>query len=92
MSTLGPAGYESLDATIPANLAAAVTPSDSVNLTLGTCRALYIGVGGNVALIPPGPGANAVTFQNAASGSILPVQARRILATGTTASGIIALY
>lgn len=91
MPTIGPSGYESPDSLIPAQFAASVTPSDGSNLTHGICRALYVGVGGNVVVQAPGLAAS-VTFANVASGSILPVQCRRVLATGTTASQIVALY
>jgi len=69
--------------------AQAVTPNDSADLPT-PARALYVGSTGNVALIP-NRGGTAVTFTNIPSGSILPVQAYRVLATGTTATSILAL-
>ena len=80
----------------PAAGAVAVTPSDTVNIPSGTCRALYIGgpTGGqyvDVVVMPAGYSAS-VTFKNVPVGSILPVNATRVLATGTTATFIVALY
>jgi hypothetical protein len=66
----------------------AVTPSDSTDLS-EIVRALYIGAPGDVATILKS-GAT-VTFKNLAAGTILPVRASRIKATGTTAADIIGL-
>lgn len=74
---------------LPANEAEAVTTSDTVNLT-GTARALYIGGGGNVNVIMPD--GTTVLFVGAGSGTILPVRVRRVMATSTTATSIVALY
>lgn len=68
--------------------AAAVTPSDSVNLTnLGI---LYVGGAGNVRVITAG--GQTVTFSNVAAGTFLPVLIQRVLATSTTATNILVLY
>lgn len=75
----------------PAGKAYPVTPSDSANLTRGQCRALYVGGGGDVALVCD-IGEPAVTFYGVAHGSILPVETLQVRATGTTANRIIALY
>lgn len=74
--------------TSPASGAIAVTPSDTVNMA--TCRALYIGVAGDVSVIPANSTV-AVVFTAAPVG-ILPVQVRRVNAAGTTATNIVALY
>jgi hypothetical protein len=79
------------DGKIPAARVRAVTPSDSQDLPLDGCRGLYVGGGGDVRLIAAGDAA-AVTFANVADGSVLPVQAARVLSTGTTATNIVALY
>ena len=73
----------------PARHAFAVTPSDSVSFTT-SCRALYIGNAGNVALVTVG--GDEVTFVGLAAGSILPVATSRVDATGTTATNIVALW
>lgn len=73
----------------PAEDAGAVTPSDSTNLTR-TARALYVGGAGNVVVITAS--GTAVTFTNVQAGSIIPVRARRVNSTNTTATNIVALY
>ena len=71
----------------PAKFGQAVTPSDSTVLT--PTRALYVGVTGDVtALMMNG---ETITFKAAAVG-ILPIQVTKVLATGTTAANIIALW
>jgi hypothetical protein len=73
----------------PAVYAGAVTTSDSTNLS-SIARALYIGTGGDVVALMPDD--SEVTFKNAQSGQILPVRVKRVNATNTTASNIVALY
>jgi len=68
----------------------AVTPSDSVDLPISPCRALWIGVAGNVALIAADD-SSAVTL-TAVEAGLLPVRTKRVLSTGTTATSIVALY
>jgi len=65
--------------------------SDTVDLPNGPCRSLYIGNGGNIVVIPTG-GTASITFNNVQSGSILPIQVKRVISTNTTVSNIIALY
>jgi hypothetical protein len=74
----------------PAFEATSVTPSDSVDLGF-TARGLYVGSGGDVAVIPKN-GSTAVTLRNVQSGTVLPVSVKRVLATGTTATQIVALW
>lgn len=74
---------------VPGEDAGAVTPSDSTNLTL-TARALYIGGAGNVTVLTASN--TVVTFSNLQTGTILPIRARRVNATGTTATNIVAIY
>jgi len=76
----------------PAKKGVAVTPSDSVNLPGGTCRALWVGNGGDVSLMFAGPDAVAVVHKNVASGSVLPAEACRVMSTGTSATDIVAWY
>ena len=72
----------------PAAFAAAVTPSDVTILT--PTRALYIGSTGDVTVQMYGSD-NTITFPNVPVG-ILPVRATKVLATGTGASDIVALW
>ena len=74
-----------------AYLTAAVTPSDSLNLTSGAATCLFIGVGGDVAIFSPST-STSVVHKNVASGTVLLVQASRVLATATTATNIVAWY
>lgn len=66
-----------------------VTPNDSTDLAHPT-RGIYVGGTGNLSVILRG--GDTVTFQNLVAGIIHPIQASRIRSTGTTATGIIAVY
>lgn len=74
----------------PAYDQVAVTPSDVTNLPSIT-RGLYVGVAGNVAVVPASGGA-AVTFVAVPAGTVLPIQVSRVNSTNTTASSIVALF
>lgn len=82
-------GYNVNNTDLPAEWAAAVTPSDSVDLPQ-ICRGLYVGVSGNISLDMP-DGAT-VLFSNVAAGIVLPIRAKRVRSTSTTATGIVAVY
>jgi hypothetical protein len=73
----------------PAKQWRAVTPSDTVNLPAG-CRGIYVGGAGNVALV--GDDNVAVTFTATPVGTFIPCGARRVNATNTTATLLVALY
>lgn len=68
----------------------AVTPHAANDLPDGVCKALLIGNAGTVAVVAVGD-TEAVVL-NAAAGQVLPVRARAVRVTGTTATGIVALY
>lgn len=72
----------------PATRFAAVAPSDASDLT-ELPKALYVGTGGTLVL--RGADGVPVTFGQVASGTVLPVRARGVHATGTTAGAIVAL-
>lgn len=72
----------------PARRAVTVTPNDTTDLTT-YAKALYLGSGGDLVVIPTG-GTTAVTLKAHAPG-YAPIQVRRVLATGTTAAFIVAL-
>lgn len=76
--------------TVPATRYVAVTPNDVTNLPDGPCRALYIGGDGNV-VVRDAQGTE-TTFVGLLVGSILPIVATGVSATGTTATNIVALY
>ena len=66
----------------------AVTPSDST--VLAATRSLYVSGAGDVAVEMIS--GNTVTFAAVPAGTVLPVQVVKVLATGTTASSIVAMY
>jgi len=72
----------------PSTLFAAVTPSDSTDVTPTTGKRIYVGGSGNLTM--QGSNGTAATFAVTA-GQILPITAKRIMATGTTATGIVIL-
>ena len=77
------------DFTAPAVGAAAVTPNDSVDLPRFPARSLYIGGTGN--LVVDTAEGQTVTFTAVPAG-VFPVSVRRVRATSTTATNIVALY
>lgn len=70
--------------------AAAVTPSDTVNFTFGNASGLYVGGAGNVVVVTLGN--QVITFVGVVAGTTLYVKAKRVNATNTTATNIVALY
>ncbi|MFO1175770.1 MAG: hypothetical protein U1E48_11320 [Paracoccaceae bacterium] len=75
--------------TAPARDAVVIVPSDTVDLTF-VPRAIYVGQSGAVSARMANGGS--VTFANAQAGSFLPLRVAGINATGTTATGLIALW
>jgi hypothetical protein len=75
--------------TSPPEHALAILPDDAGDLPQVT-RALYVGVGGDLAVRMCG--GEAVTFAGVAAGTLLPVRVSRVLASGTTAAGILGLW
>ncbi len=76
-------------AAAPATRVAAVVPSDTVPLS-DTPKALYVGTGGSLSLT--GVRGGEATFANLPDGSVVPVRARLVRASGTTARDIVGLY
>ncbi|UXR93892.1 spike base protein, RCAP_Rcc01079 family [Agrobacterium tumefaciens] len=77
----------------PAGFAWSVTPSDGNELVKKT-RAVFIGGDGNLSCEMFDPATNklaVVPFNGLVAGSILPIETKRILSTGTTATNIVAL-
>jgi hypothetical protein len=75
--------------TAPPEEAAPIAPDNTADLAVAT-RALYVGTGGDVRLRMLGGGE--VTLTNLASGSLIPVRAIRVFATGTNANGLIGFW
>jgi hypothetical protein len=73
----------------PASQAVAISPNDTNDLETPT-RGLYVGAGGDVRVTLVGD-TNPVTFAGLAGGVAHPIRAKRVWATGTTATGIIGL-
>lgn len=80
--------YKDTRDTAPAIGAAAVTASDSADLTDTPTRALWVGTAGDVKCDMQS--GETVTFKNVSG--LLPVAVKRVYSTGSTASSIIALY
>jgi hypothetical protein len=74
----------------PAVNAAAITPSDTTDLTQFT-RFLYVGGTGDVTVNMAGTGAT-ILFKAIPVGTVLPIRVSRVLATGTTATNLVALW
>ena len=68
--------------------AASVVPSDSTDLTI-TSRAIYVGTSGDLRVTTAS--GSVVTFSNVPEG-ILPMRVSRVHASGTTATGIVAIW
>ena len=75
--------------TCPATGAAAANLHDSSPLTNGVCRSLYVGVTGDIKVTMAN--GDAVTLTNVSVG-VVPVSVKQVWLTGTTATGIVALY
>lgn len=70
-----------------------ITPDDfrtMGQLTHQKAWAIFVGTGGNLTL--KGSDGVIATFMNVPNGTLLPVHAVEIMATGTTASNLVALY
>lgn len=72
----------------PATRSVAIVPADA-DLT-ASVRGLYIGSTGDVRVTTVD--GDTVTFPSVPAAKYLPVQVRRVWATGTTASGIVGLF
>lgn len=85
-------GNNALPPDSPATCAYVPTKSDTVELTV-ISRGIYVGGTGDVKVVMAGDVlANAVTFVGAVAGSVLPIRAKQILSTGTTATNLLVLY
>lgn len=72
--------------------AAAITPNNAADLAPYP-RAIYVGGAGNIAIVPvEATDDTPVTFTAVPVGSVLHVQARRVMVTNTTATLLIALW
>lgn len=85
-----PAQYSDdvLDFVKPARYGVAVTPNDNTDLAV-TSRAIWVGGAGAISLTTEG--GDTVLISGIPAGTLLPIAANRIRATGTTATLIVAL-
>jgi hypothetical protein len=72
----------------PAQAALGIIPNDSQPLDQAT-RAIYVGAGGTLHVTMVS--GDTVTFTNVLGGMIYPLRATHVLATGTTATGLVGL-
>ena len=82
--------FDVTDDYTPINDAQPVVTSDTTDLPAGPCRGLYIGGAGNV-VIDTAKGTT-ITLTALAVGQVHFIRAKRVRATNTTATGILALY
>jgi hypothetical protein len=82
--------YGNQGADSPARNAVAVAPSDTNDLGFVT-RGLYVGGAGDVTVNMVNSGAT-VLFKAVPAGTLLPISTSRVLATGTTATSIVAVW
>jgi hypothetical protein len=73
----------------PATGGVSVTPSDTVALPK-TVRAFYVGGEGDISVLMPE--GMELTLVGVPSGTVLPIAARRVNSTGTTATDLIGFY
>ena len=73
----------------PATHAAAVTPSDTVDLT-DVSRYLWVGAAGDVTVITLG--GETALFKAVPAGTLIPIRATRVKATGTASTSITAMW
>ncbi|MEP4199312.1 MAG: hypothetical protein ABJL99_27110 [Aliishimia sp.] len=74
--------------TSPARDADPITPDDATDLNAVT-RGIFVGASGNLQVQMLS--GQTVTFNNVQAGVVYPLRVARVLATGTTAAGLIAL-
>lgn len=77
----------------PCRYAAAVTPHDTNEMGY-VSRGIYVGTAGDltVIMVDDTTGGTPVTFPSVPGGAFLPIRIRRVNATGTTASGVVAVW
>ena len=76
----------------PINVVLAVAPNDTTDLPAGNARAFFATAAGNIAFQDTQGNAVAFVVSSTLVGQIIWIRAKRILNTGTTATGIYACY
>lgn len=67
----------------------AITASNTVDFAGGLVRGIYVGGSGDVVAVSEN--GTAVTFKNVPAGGILPIRARRVNSSNTTATDLVGL-
>jgi len=75
--------------TLPPNRAAAITPHATNELSYVT-NAIWVGGAGNLQIVTEG--GDEVILVGATVGSLIPVRAKRVISTSTTATNLVALW
>lgn len=76
----------------PINVVLAVTPNDTTDLPAGNCRAFFASAAGNITFTDTAGNSVVLVVTSTTIGTLMWIRAKRILATGTTATGIYACY
>jgi hypothetical protein len=79
------------DETAPARHLRAITPHASNTLPDGVARGLYVGGGGNVAIVAEGD-TDPVILISVLAGSYIPTTVKAVRVAGTTATNLVAIY
>lgn len=82
--------FKDSDITAPALNFVAITKHDTTDFDGFITRAIYVGGAGDVVAVDHLN--NPVTFSSVPAGAILPIRARRVNSTSTTATNMVALY
>ena len=77
---------------LPSRNFAAITPSDSVNISQGETAYLYVGTAGNITCMVQVAGVSTALLFTGLAAGWHPIRTTRINATGTTASTIIGAF
>lgn len=77
------------DPTVSSGSFAAISPNDSQDILV--TRGIYVGGGGSLRVIGERD-TSPTDFLGAVAGSVLPIRVRRVHLSGTTATGLVALY
>lgn len=72
----------------PAKDAVPITPSDIAGLPDGMCRAIIVAIDGEIKVITAYNETRTFTVPI----GVIPLQVKKVFATGTTAAGLTALY
>lgn len=80
--------HRAAGSTSPSTHGFAITPDDNAALPQ-TIRAIYVGTAGNITMTLAEDAE--LVFANIPAGTILPIRAKSVSATGTTASDLIGL-